>query len=87
MILFGKKVEVYESRDEKQFKAVKKKLKTNRITYGTSWTQNEVTGGCGCKINVKQVANPHYSPFVWYVFVRPEDEQRARSIVSEVMNS
>ncbi|MBP3710561.1 MAG: hypothetical protein J6I73_09225 [Treponema sp.] len=87
MILFGKKIEVYESRDEKQFKAVKKMLKANSITYGTSWTQSEVVGGCGCKINMKQVANPDYSPFVWYVFVRPEDEQRARSIVSDVMNN
>lgn len=86
MLLFGKKVEIFESKNSKQFKALKKLLKENNIKFGTSWTQSEVTGGCGCKINIKSVANPSYSPFVWYVFVRPEDEVRAREIVSNVLN-
>ena len=86
MLLFGKKVEIFEGKDEKQFKALKKSLKENKIKFGTSWTQSEIIGGCGCKINIKQVANPNYNPYVWYVFVRPEDESRARKIVEDILS-
>ncbi|MBQ9630819.1 MAG: hypothetical protein IJR49_04460 [Treponema sp.] len=85
MLLFGKKVEIFESNNETQFKELKRLLKANKIKYGTAWTQTEIVGGCGCKINMKQVANPKYSPFLWYVFVRPEDEIAARKIVGDVL--
>ena len=81
MILFGKTVEVYSSNNEKDFGTVKRLLKQNGVKYNTSWTQNEIVGGCGCKINIKKVANPNYSPYVWYVFVKQEDEVRARELI------
>ena len=84
MLLFGKKVEIYAGKDEAQFEALKKLLQEHGIQYGTGWTQSEIVGGCGCKINVKQVANPNYTPFTWYIFVRPQDEARARALVENV---
>ena len=80
MLLFGKKVEIYESRNHDEFKALKKLLKKNGISYGTGWVQTEVACGCGAKINMRQVINPDYSPYVWSVYVRPENEEKARRI-------
>lgn len=84
MLLFGKKVEIYAGKDEAQFEAIKRRLKESKIRFGTGWTQSEIVGGCGCKINVKQIANPNYTPFTWYIFVRPQDEARARALVENV---
>ena len=53
MILFGKKVEIYQSRNYAEFKALKKILKKNGITYGSSWVETEVACGCGAKINMR----------------------------------
>ena len=83
MILFGKKVEIYQSRNHAEFKALKKLLKKNGITYGSSWVQTEVACGCGAKINMRQVINPDYSPYIWYLYVRPENEARAKHLVAE----
>lgn len=87
MLLFGKKVEIYAGKDEAQFEALKKLLRENKIRYGTGWTQSEIVGGCGCKINVQKVANPKYTPFTWYVFVRPQDEARARALLGNIVSA
>ena len=84
MLLFGKKVEIYESRNHDEFKALKKLLKKNGIAYGTGWVQTEVACGCGAKINMRQVINPDYSPYVWSVYVRPENEEKARRIAEDL---
>jgi len=82
--MFGKKVEIYESRNHDEFKALKKLLKKNGIPYGTGWVQTEVACGCGAKINMRQVINPNYSPYVWSVYVRPENEEKARRIAEDL---
>lgn len=84
MLLFGKKVEIYESRNYADFKALKKLLKKNGILYGTGWVQTEVACGCGAKINMRQVINPDYSPYLWSVYVRPENEKKARLIAEQL---
>ena len=84
MLLFGKKVEIYESRNHDEFKALKKLLKKNGISYGTGWVQTEVACGCGAKINMRQVINPNYSPYLWSVYVRPENEDAAKRLVEEM---
>ena len=84
MLLFGKKVEIYESRNYEKFKALKKLLKKNGISYGTGWVQTEVACGCGAKINMRQVINPDYSPYLWSVYVRPENEEKARRIAEDL---
>ena len=84
MLLFGKKVEIYEGRNYEIFKALKKLLKKNGISYGTGWVQTEVACGCGAKINMRQVINPNYSPYVWSVYVRPENEEKARRIAEDL---
>ena len=84
MLLFGKKVEIYESRNYKTFKALKKLLKKNGISYGTGWVQTEVACGCGAKINMRQVINPDYSPYVWSVYVRPENADAAKRLLEEL---
>ena len=84
MLLFGKKVEIYESRNHNEFKALKKLLKKSGISYGTGWVQTEVTCGCGAKINMRQVINPDYSPYLWSVYVRPENEKKARLIAEQL---
>ena len=86
MLLFGKKVAIYESRNYDEFKALKKLLKKNGILYGTGWVQTEVACGCGAKINMRQVINPDYSPYLWSVYVRPENENAAKRIVEEMGN-
>ena len=58
MILFGKKIEIFQSRNYAEFKSIKKILKKNGIVYGLSWVQMEVACGCGAKINMRQVINP-----------------------------
>ncbi len=83
MILFGKKVEIYHSRNYAEFKSIKKILKKNGIVYGSSWVKTEVACGCGAKINMRQVINPDYSPYIWYLYVRPENEARAKHLVAE----
>ena len=84
MPLFGKKVEIYEGRNYEIFKALKKLLKKNGISYGTGWVQTEVACGCGAKINMRQVINPNYSPYLWSVYVRPENEDAANRLVEEM---
>ena len=84
MLLFGKKIEIYESRNYGEFKALKKLLKKNGIAYGTGWVQTEVACGCGAKINMRQVINPDYSPYLWSVYVRPENEDAAKRLVEEL---
>ncbi|WP_428771225.1 hypothetical protein V1L52_04975 [Treponema sp. HNW] len=86
MILFGKKVEIYQSRNYAEFKTLKKLLKKNGITYGSSWVQTEVPCGCGAKINMRQVINRDYSPYIWYLYVRPENEERAKQLASEFLS-
>lgn len=83
MILFGKKVEIYHSRNYAEFKSIKKILKKNGIVCGSSWVQTEVACGCGAKINMRQVINPDYSPYIWYLYVRPENEARAKRLIAE----
>ena len=83
MILFGKKVEIFQSRNYAEFKSIKKILKKNGIVYGSSWVQTEVACGCGAKINMRQVINPDYSPYIWYLYVRPENEAWAKHLVAE----
>lgn len=86
MLLFGKKVEVYQSRNSAEFKAVKKMLKQNGISYGTSWVQTELACGCGAKINMRQVINPQYTPYIWYVYVRPENEEKAKQLIAQLQS-
>ena len=86
MLLFGKKLEVYQSRNNAEFKAVKKMLKQNGISYGTSWVQTELACGCGTKINMRQVINPRYSPYIWYVYVRPENEEKAKQLIAQLQS-
>lgn len=86
MLLFGKKVLVFESRDEKLFKNAKKILKANDIRFGTSWNESEVVCGCGAKINKRKIINPNYSQYIWYIYVRPENEELARKLISSLQN-
>ena len=86
MLLFGKKIEVYQSRNSAEFKAVKKMLKQNGISYGTSWVQTELACGCGAKINMRQVINPRYSPYIWSVYVRPENEEKAKQLIAQLQS-
>lgn len=46
--------------------------------------QTEVACGCGAKINMRQVINPDYSPYIWYLYVRPENEERAKQLAAEL---
>ena len=84
-MLFSRTVEIYESRNKAEWKAVREALKTAGVRFEAGYAELQCPiGGCGAKIDIRR-DNPDYDPLTSFIEVKPAHEQAAKAVLSVVL--
>ncbi len=81
-MLWGKTAEIYESRRRADWQRSRAALKAAGIPCRAGHTQLEPgVCGCGARIDIRE-STGNFDPETYYIYVRPEDEGRAKALLA-----